>query len=185
MKVSFKYFGVPVGDNHRKKVFWNDMISKIKSKLSSWKGKHLSFAGRVTLIKTVISVVPLYYLFAFKMHTTVGKLMTRLQRVFLWGRGSDKRKIVWIKWDFLCQFKSEGGVEIKDVNLFNMALLGKWKWRLGCEKSGLWKQVLESKYGSWRGLNDSVVSNIESWWWRDIKKVCGGNSNSWFDNQRR
>jgi len=103
------------------------MISKIKSKLSSCKGKHLSFAGRVTLIKTFILVVPLYYLFLFKMHTTVGKLITKLQRDFLWGQRSDKRKIAWINWDFLCQSKSERGLEIKDVNLFNMALLGKWK----------------------------------------------------------
>ena len=50
MEVPFKYLGVPEGDNHRKKVFWNDMIAKIKSKLSSWKGNFLSFAGRVTLI---------------------------------------------------------------------------------------------------------------------------------------
>jgi len=56
-----------MGDDHRKKVFWNDMISKTKSKLSSWKGKQLSFAGRVTLIKSFISVVPLYYLSLFKM----------------------------------------------------------------------------------------------------------------------
>ena len=93
MEVPFKNLGVPVGDNHRKKVFWNDMIAKIKSKLSSWKGKFLSFAGRVTLIKFVISVVPLYYLYLFKMPTTVGNLITRLQRDFLWGWGSDKRKI--------------------------------------------------------------------------------------------
>jgi len=33
-----------------------------------------------------------------------------------------------------------------------MTLFGKWKWRLGSEKSGLWKQVLKSKYGSWGGL---------------------------------
>jgi len=43
MKVPFKYLGVLVGDNHRKKVFWNDMILKIRSKLTTWKRKHLSF----------------------------------------------------------------------------------------------------------------------------------------------
>jgi len=30
MDVPFKCLGVPVDDNHRKKVFWNDMILKIK-----------------------------------------------------------------------------------------------------------------------------------------------------------
>ena len=37
MEVPFKYLGVSMGDNHMIKVFWNDMILKIKSKLTTWK----------------------------------------------------------------------------------------------------------------------------------------------------
>jgi len=36
--------------------------------------------------------------------------------------------------------------------LFNKALLAKWKWRLGTKDQGLWKDILESKYGSWIGF---------------------------------
>jgi len=31
----------------------------------------------------------------------------------------------------------EGGMGIKDIELFNKALLAKWKWRLGKEEHGL------------------------------------------------
>lgn len=34
-----------------------------------------------------------------------------------------------------------------DLRRFNIALLGKWIWRLGFEKMGLCKEVLDSKYG--------------------------------------
>jgi len=44
--------------------------------------------------------------------------------------------------------KGEGRYGVKDINFFNMTLLSKWKSRLGFEKFGLWKEVLESKYGS-------------------------------------
>jgi len=87
MQVPLKYLGIHVGDNNREKVFWNDMILEIKSKLTNWKGKHLSFARRVILIKYVIFVVPLYYLSLFKMPTTIGKLITRLQRDLFMGMG--------------------------------------------------------------------------------------------------
>ena len=30
---------------------------------------------------------------------------------------------------------------------FNFALLDKWIWSLGSENTGLWKEVLDSKYG--------------------------------------
>ena len=41
-----------------------------------------------------------------------------------------------------------GEIGIKDIELFNKALLAKWKWRLGKEQNGLWKEILESKYRS-------------------------------------
>jgi len=37
---------------------------------------------------------------------------------------------------------------IRDIGKFSTALLAKWKWRLGVEDYGMWKQVLDSKYGS-------------------------------------
>jgi len=38
----------------------------------------------------------------------------------------------------VCKPKEEGGLGVKDINLFIMELSGKWKWRLGMKKKGLW-----------------------------------------------
>jgi len=68
MNIPFLYLGIKVGANHRKKVFWNDMIINIRKRLSKWKGRHLSSAGRVMLIKSVISYALLnvmFYLFIY------------------------------------------------------------------------------------------------------------------------
>jgi len=40
-----------------------------------------------------------------------------------------------------------GGLGIKDISRFNSVLLAKWKWRLEKEDGGLWRDVLESRYG--------------------------------------
>jgi len=62
-----------------------------------------------------------------------------------------------------------------------MALLGKWRWRLGKDHTGIWKDILESKYGSWRTLEDVKDSYHESWWWRDIRRITsGGQRDNWF-----
>lgn len=61
---SFTDLGLPIGANMRLSRNWKVIIDKFKSKLSSWKGKNLSFGGRLTLVKSVFGSLPLYY-FAF------------------------------------------------------------------------------------------------------------------------
>ena len=40
-----------------------------------------------------------------------------------------------------------GGLDIRDLRLFNEALLGKWLWRFMTEKDNLWRKVVTIKYG--------------------------------------
>ena len=78
---------------------------------------------------------------------------------------------MWIRWEKVCLPKERGGLGIKDINTFNMALLGKWKWHLLQNQGELWAKVLESRYGGWRGLEDEARAANESTWWRDLKKT--------------
>lgn len=59
--------------NPRKKDFWRNVLSKIRKRLSRWKGIFLSLTGRIDLIKSVITSLPLDYLPIFKAPTTVAK----------------------------------------------------------------------------------------------------------------
>lgn len=45
-KLPFKYLGLPLGANPRKKATWKPVIDRFKSKLSSWKRRHNSFGGK-------------------------------------------------------------------------------------------------------------------------------------------
>ena len=58
-----------------------------------------------------------------------------------------------------------------DIRRFNTTLLGKWIWWLGYEKNGLWREVLESKYGGWRDLRVQRNCRTNSHWWRDLEEV--------------
>ena len=59
---------------------WEPMLNKIKKRLTRWKGRHLSFVGRVSLINYVITSLPLFYLCFFKPPKMVIKEIDEVQR---------------------------------------------------------------------------------------------------------
>ena len=129
MRTPFKYLGLPVGGCNKRGRFWDEVVNKIKRRLGKWKGRFISMAGRICLIKSVLSSISLLYLSLFKIPSNVLKKIVSLQRNFLWGWRSEGRKIAWLAWDKICNSKEAGGLGIINVRSFNLALLGKWIWR--------------------------------------------------------
>jgi len=103
MKYPFKYLGMPVGGCHKKEAFWDGVVEKIKERLGRWKGRIISMAGRICLIKSVLSAIPLFYMSLFKILVIVMKKIVKIQRNFLWGWRSGGRKIVWVSWEKVCE----------------------------------------------------------------------------------
>jgi len=83
MELPFKYLGMLIGGNPRRIEFWNPVVDKIKTILSRWRGKTLSLAGRVCLIKSVISALSLFYFSFFKAPIVVRNQIRRIQARFL------------------------------------------------------------------------------------------------------
>lgn len=45
-------------------------------------------------------------------------------------------------WDKVCKLKNEGGLGIKNLDLFNIALFTKWKWRLLTNDDAYWRDII-------------------------------------------
>lgn len=89
------------------------------------------------LLKSVLSALPTFYLLIFLAPKGVICLIESLFKQFLWGGGEGKNKIHWVAWEEVCKEKAEGGLGVKNLRAFNIALLGKWLWRLRIEKTAL------------------------------------------------
>lgn len=74
----------------------------MKKRLSSWSSRHLSVGGRVTLINSVLSSMPLYFLSFYKAPKKVVREFVKIQQNFLWGGSSDNKKINWVSWEKIC-----------------------------------------------------------------------------------
>ncbi|GJY28102.1 hypothetical protein Tco_0403869 [Tanacetum coccineum] len=62
----FTYLRLPIGENMRRVKAWGPVVEKFKNKLVDWKAKTMSFGGRLTLVKSVLGSLPLYYFSMFR-----------------------------------------------------------------------------------------------------------------------
>ena len=131
------YLGLPslVGKN-RCNTF-RALKKKLSNKLSGWKEKLLSHAGKEVLIKAVAQAIPIYTMSVFQLPSALCDELTSMVRSFWWGQHNGKKKILWTSWDKICAPKIEGGWGFHDLKAFNLALLAKQGWRLQTNTSSL------------------------------------------------
>ncbi|KHN11229.1 Putative ribonuclease H protein, partial [Glycine soja] len=149
-----------------------------EARLNKWKQRSISMAGRITLIKAVLTALPLFYLSFFRAPSAVINRLTAIQRNFLWGGSCEGKKIpVFVcstfstTWSKVCASRDMGGLGIKDIKALNNALLIKWKWLMFNQSDQLWCRILFSKYNGWRGLDQGPSKKYFSQWWSDLRLV--------------
>ncbi|XP_057529705.1 uncharacterized protein LOC130808238 [Amaranthus tricolor] len=139
------YLGFPLGDNMNKRSAWKPVIDKIQCRLATWKAKILSRAGRLTLIKSVLNSLPVYYMSMFKMPKAIASKIVSIQRSFFWGGLSENRKgCNRVKWTDIQLPKQMGGLGVGNIMHKNLMLLFKWWWRFSDSNNAMWKKILKS-----------------------------------------
>ncbi|XP_015954786.1 uncharacterized protein LOC107479150 [Arachis duranensis] len=167
-----KYLGISLGANPWLVKTWKPVLDKIEEKLSLWKAKVLSKAGKLVLIKSVINSLPVYYLSLYKMPSAVARRIITLQRRFLWGKDDGQPRMALVKWELVQAPKKLGGLGVGDAVVRNTALLFKWWWRFSKEDCPLWKKIV----CSCNSLNPNHLLSTQTLPkrggpWRDICQV--------------
>ncbi|GKE07879.1 hypothetical protein Tco_1411430 [Tanacetum coccineum] len=117
-------------------------IGKFKNRLSGWKANLLSSGGRLTLIKSVLGSLGIYYLSIFKAPEAVLKVLESLRALFFWGATGDKRKLAWIKWSNILASLDKGGLDVlKSIHGEEVGIDLK-----GCQTNELWARIVGSIY---------------------------------------
>ncbi|KAH1120712.1 hypothetical protein J1N35_003872 [Gossypium stocksii] len=97
-ELPINYLGLPLGVDPRRSTSWNGIIDRVERRLSGWKCQSLSWVGRVVLINSVLSSMPIYFLSIFQAHSAVVKKIDKIRRNFLWGNVGGCRKMAKIRW---------------------------------------------------------------------------------------
>lgn len=139
-----KYLGIPINQKRIMNKDWKQTEEKMEKRVGCWQGNLQSIGGRVTLINSCLSSTPLYMLSFYRIPKGVKEKMDFVRRRFLWQEDQGIRKYHLVQWLVVCSPKEQGGLGIRDLDIMNKALLGKWLWNL--EKTdGMWQKLLKRK----------------------------------------
>ena len=82
--------GLPLGASFKFSRVWDEVEDKFRKILAMWKKQCLCKGGRLTLIKSTLSSLPIYFISLFVISNKVNSRLEKIQRDLLWGGGALK-----------------------------------------------------------------------------------------------
>ena len=76
------YLGLPLGAPHKSVGAWDSIEKRFRKRLTSWKRQYISKSGRLTLIQSTLSSLPIYFLSLFRIPRLVCARLEKLQISF-------------------------------------------------------------------------------------------------------
>jgi hypothetical protein len=115
-------------------------------RIAGWRGKLLTQAGRLILIKTCLSSILVYLLSFFKFPRWAIDFINSHMANCFWDDYESHRKLHLAHWHLICMKKKYGGLGVPNLKDLNLCLLGSWVKRFISDENKLWKKIIEEKY---------------------------------------
>ncbi|XP_074282752.1 uncharacterized protein LOC141607297 [Silene latifolia] len=144
---------------------------KICSRIHNYGAKKFSYAGRLVLVKAVLSSLHSYWASMFVIPKGIISRIEATCRNFLWDSCTDYRRVPMVAWEKICRTKEEGGLGLKDQGIMNKAMIGRLVHWITTKKDSLWVKWVQANYLKGREWLDYIPSTKSSWVWRRICKV--------------
>ncbi|KAK1406254.1 hypothetical protein QVD17_41545 [Tagetes erecta] len=170
-KLPVKYLGVPLIAS---RLLYRDckvLVERLEKRVSDWKNRFLSFAGRCQLILSVMSSMHIYWSSMFILPARVLKEIEGIMRGFLWCQGPMKRGKAKISWNDVCVPKSEGGLGIKRVGQMNKSLMAYHIWSILTKRESLWVDWIYKHRLKGRSFWSITIPHNCSWSWRKLLQI--------------
>jgi hypothetical protein len=103
-----KYLGVPLHYDNMRRDDIQPLVDKMLKRIAGWRGKLLSLAARLTLVKSCLASVLVYLLSFIKFSKRTLKILATHMANCLWNDQEDQHKIHWANWEALACVNSMG-----------------------------------------------------------------------------
>ncbi|GJZ69163.1 hypothetical protein Tco_0632713 [Tanacetum coccineum] len=127
--------------------------------------------GRLQLCKSVLSSMHVYWAAVLVIPIGIIPDIQQLMRGFLWCNEELKRGKAKVAWDTICLPKLEGGLGIRSLEIFNIALMTTHIWNLVTNRESLWVRWVHTYKLKGRTIWDIPVKAEMSWGWRKLLQI--------------
>ncbi|XP_056698292.1 uncharacterized protein [Spinacia oleracea] len=165
----FKYLGVPISTGKLKSCECEALVEKMTLRIKIWSSRHISFAGRIQLINSVLMSICVYWAQMFIFPKAVLKKINVICRSYLWHGSYDDGRPGAVAWDKLCWPKSHGGLGFRNLLLWNQAAMGKLAWAVAKKQDNLWVRWVHAVYVKRKVWAEFTPSSTTSW---VVKYIC-------------
>ena len=111
----FKYLGYYIKPLGYRVSDWNWMIQKYEKRICHWTHKLLSLGGRLILVQSVLSSIPLYWMGLAPIPASTLNKLRSITFAFLWGSIENNRRYHLVNWQSLLWPKENEGWGIKNL----------------------------------------------------------------------
>lgn len=125
-----RYLGLPLITKKLCHADCMPLLERVIARVQCWKGKYLSYAGRLQLVKSVLTRISIFRVAAFFIPAITVHAINRICRNFLWSGPDCNASHALVGWDDLLFPYDEGGLAIRDVAVVNRAALLRHVWNL-------------------------------------------------------
>src|SRR3954467_12465702 len=126
----------------------------------------LNQGGKLQLLNSVISSMPIYYLCSLHIPVGIIKQLERIQRQCLWRRYDKDSGKSLASWDLVCRPKRKGGWGVINLSIQNEALLLKQLHNFYNRVQVPWVQLIWNTY--YHNRIPHAIELYGSFWWKDI-----------------
>ena len=163
-----KYLGLPELFGRKKRDLFASIVDRIKQKAAGWSNRFLSTAGKMTMLRSVLSPIPSFAMTCFQLPVSLCQQIQSALTRFWWDNSSGSNKIAWIAWTKLILPKEQGGLDFRDIQSINDAFLAKLSWRIIRNPESLLRRILLGKYCPTGDFLTCPVSSAPSHGWCGI-----------------
>lgn len=125
-----RYLGLPLMTQAMRKQDYYPLLEHVRSKISTWTCRFLSYAGRLQLLNSVLISIVNLWIAVFRVPCSCIKEVEKICSAFLWTGPILKSSNAKVAWRDVCCTKSEGGLGIRDLREVNKVYGLKLIWRM-------------------------------------------------------
>uniref|UniRef100_A0A452YYP2 Reverse transcriptase zinc-binding domain-containing protein n=3 Tax=Aegilops tauschii subsp. strangulata TaxID=200361 RepID=A0A452YYP2_AEGTS len=121
-KQRITYLGIPLTTRRPSAAQLQPLVDAVAGRLPTWKAWLMNKAGRLALVKSVLSAVLIHQLLAFAPPKKTLKQLEKIQHGFLWaGRADAHGGHCHVNWRRVCHPLEYGGLGVRDLERTGLA----------------------------------------------------------------